>query len=141
MGKGVWRPPHSDASYYAIIDDEHIFDTGNEWERQFQFDAMKENVMALLPPSFNPSRRLLDREDSVWAENKLAMLVTNQDDCGSVSIAIVPKDDDDSLWPLALHHVEQIGPRFLAKVAELYGPLRQRTSGYTTGPYQPIALT
>ncbi len=140
MGKGVWRPPHSDASYYAIIDDEHIFDTDNEWERQFQFDAMKENVMALLPPSFNPSRRWLDREDSVWAENKLAMLVTNQDDCGSVSIAIVPKDDDDLLWPLALHHVEQIGPRFLAKVAQLYGPLRQRTSGYTTGEYQPIAL-
>ena len=139
MGKGVWQPRHSDVAYYAIIDSEQIFDTDDEWERQFQFDAMKENVMELLPPSFSPSNRWIDRQDSVWAENKLAMLVTNQDDCSSVSIAIVPRDDGPP-WPLALHHVEQIGPRFLAKVAERYGPLRQRTSGYTTGPYQPIAL-
>ena len=124
----------------GIIDSDQIFDTDNEWERQFQFDAMKENVMELLPPSFYPSTRWIDREDAVWAENKLAMLVANQDDCSSVSIAIVPKDDGPP-WALALRHVEQIGPCFLAKVAELYGPLRQRTSGYTTGPYQPIALT
>ena len=147
MGKGVWHPPHRDVSHFAIIDDEQIFGEYDpkaevdEDQLQWNFDDMKANVMALLPPSFSPSHRWIDREDNVWAENRLAMLVTNQDDCGSVSVAIVPKDDDDRLWPLALHHVDQIGPRFLAKVAELYGPLRKKTSGYTTGPYQPIALT
>ena len=146
MGKGVWMPSHTDVSHYAIIDSDYIFgeydpDAEEDHDdRQSRFDDMKENVMALLPPSFSPSYRWIDREDSVWAENKLAMRVTNQDDCGSVSIAIVPKDDDDALWPLALRHVDQIGPRFLARVAELYGPLRIRTSGYTTGEYKPIAL-
>ena len=68
------------------------------------------------------------------------MLVANQDDCGSVSIAIVPKDDNAHLWPLALNHVDQIGARFLARGAETYGPLRVRASAYTTVEYKPIAL-